>query len=66
MRKEVHSASLAAEDIAMLHLIAKREYGGNKSAALRDIIKRAARERGVVISEPAATIAPRPEVQYVA
>lgn len=50
MRKEVYSASLADEHVAMLRLIAKREMGGNASAALRAIIEEAARGRGVLIA----------------
>ena len=49
MRKEITSATLELEEIATLGIIAKREYQGNRSAALRAIVREAGAKRGLVL-----------------
>jgi hypothetical protein len=47
MRKEVTSATLELEEVAVLGIIAKREHKGNRSAALRAIVRESAEKRGL-------------------
>ncbi len=47
MRKEITSATLELEEVAVLGIIAKRDYNGNKSAALRAILQQEATRRGL-------------------
>ena len=61
MRKEVTSATLELEEIAVLGIIAKREHSGNRSAALRAIIAEAGERRGVAVG--LVTPAVKSEVQ---
>ena len=47
MRKEITSATLEVEEVAVLGIIAKKEYAGNRSAALRAIVRESAERRGL-------------------
>ena len=62
MRKEVTSATLGLEEIAVLGVITKREHAGNRSAALRAIIAEAGERRGVAVGP--MTSAAKRDVQH--
>ena len=47
MRKEITSATLEVEEVAVLGIIAKKEYAGNRSAALRAIVHESTEARAV-------------------
>ena len=53
-RRTVYSATLNDSDIVLLELISRREYGGNRSAALRELIQDAGKARGLAIIDTAA------------
>lgn len=58
--KEIFTTSLGFEEIDVLQIIAKQEYGGNASAAMRDILRSVGRERGLLAAP--VTVAAQPKV----